>query len=94
MKLHSIVIVKILPDESRDKINTFFSVAYTDPDFESPYFMKVTVGVRYYGDISLKELRERALEKLHRVLGMSSPTPEDLQGLIREDHFGSPPAVQ
>jgi hypothetical protein len=94
MKLQSIVIEKFLPTVDQNVINAFFSLAYADPDFDGPYFQKVTVGVRYYGDISVNELRERALNKLHRVLGMSVPAPEHLQALLGQDHFGSPPAVQ
>ncbi|WP_051440598.1 hypothetical protein [Ensifer aridi] len=94
MKLKSIVIEKILPIEDQNKANTFFSVAYMDPDFDKPYFVKVTVGVRFFGDITLNELHERSLEKLHRVLGMPVPTPKELQSYVRADHLGSPPTVQ
>ncbi|YCI06146.1 hypothetical protein M1D34_29360 (plasmid) [Ensifer sp. D2-11] len=44
MRLQSIVIEKILPAEDLNKMNTFFSLAYMDPDFDREYFMKVTVG--------------------------------------------------
>lgn len=84
MKLQSIVIEKILPTEDLNKMDIFFSLAYMDPDFDREYAMKVIVGVRYYGDISFKELRERALEKLQRVLGMAPAAPEHLQALVRQ----------
>jgi|GEM_PF-2084406 len=86
MKLQSIVIEKILPTEDVNKMDTFFSLAYKDPDIDCEYVMKVTLGVRYYGDISFKELRERALEKLQRVLGMKPPALEHLQALVRQAH--------
>lgn len=76
MAISSIQLVEMLPASPEAQWNVRFSVGFDLPGLNSPFFANITVGVANAENLSVLDVRNRALHQLKKAIDSIHETPE------------------